>query len=519
MALDPLKLRLAVSHRGAHADEHVAAALIRRANPEATVEFWDEERAKRTFLGDSTVALIGIGGGMFDEHRLDGRLPGECAATLTAKELGLFDRSEYKTLLSEIRRADTRKDDQGAVSGQTRLEWGEVVKTLEWWGKDQKVDDLWVFNWIEAVVNAHLYGASCQPMARPLTVPLALSTASEPMTAEAMRKLRRPTIVVPAYATLNGLAKAWIVGRYLNEPQLVYADAETLREYLENPRTIFVDIEGGHFPPSTTADEVAKFFGLNFKRVEDREAKLLRYLLRELKRYREPDRKQLPFELDSVVTALNIWGKMSPEELGRKVFKIFNCYLASAREFQEECAQSFQENNGLLRQISGVRVAFAETNLRKMSSWLRSVHQAQVVVIRRSSGNVSVFTSDDNKQQIWEIAEEIALAEARRAGWSEVRIDHADLVSDVRRIIDNFHNGEAAGRDLPEPAQHWYFFVEAGMLLNGSLSHPQRPSLLSNEEIAEAVETAIRRTMATSVDFVEDEAVPVEDMSNDLDDL
>ncbi len=49
---------------------------------------------------------IGVGGGEFDEHRADGRLPDTCAARLVAERLGIQDMPGIKELLAEVQYID-----------------------------------------------------------------------------------------------------------------------------------------------------------------------------------------------------------------------------------------------------------------------------------------------------------------------------------------------------------------------------------------------------------------------------
>jgi hypothetical protein len=69
----------------------------------AKIEFLTSPPAE---MSERTV-YVGIGGGMFDEHRQGGRLPNTCAAKLVAQYLDLCNRRGLHQLLDEVLTADT----------------------------------------------------------------------------------------------------------------------------------------------------------------------------------------------------------------------------------------------------------------------------------------------------------------------------------------------------------------------------------------------------------------------------
>ncbi len=128
------QLRKIIVHLKAHLDEFVACWLILRfglkrwywpENELPTVLFVaDADEAARKYRGRTDTVLIGIGGGLFDEHRADGRLAGTCATDLVANALEISRRRTLQTILEETRKADTR-------SGQRPFELGTLLKVAQ----------------------------------------------------------------------------------------------------------------------------------------------------------------------------------------------------------------------------------------------------------------------------------------------------------------------------------------------------------------------------------------------------
>lgn len=504
--MSELMFRLAVTHCRPHWDECAAAALIGFQCSDLKVQSMDEARAITAFGGRRDVALVGMGGGRFDEHKKDvGRLPDECATTLVAKAYGLNLQREYSALLSEVKRADLRKDADGEESGQTRLELGEVIKSLHGWGRSVGFDDQKVLEFVRLVTLAHLSAMRGDPMVRPPTPTLNVDNPNLSFGSRDERKPMVSRIVVPAYPSLKELVKVYVVARYAsrlwnaNSLEVTYVSEQAeLELYGSKSNVIFVGIEGGQFPPSMSASQTADYFGVNKHASGDDllEWYRLSYVLKELDRYDSSDRVARPFELDQLVGLLNLYGKLPSGQVMRLVRSILDCYLASGREFWELCPQEFEANGGLLTSVEGVRLGMVETDLSKMNAWLRAKRGAQVVAVRRrtddavthrKAGNTALFTADGYKGLMPYIAKQIVLAEAQHAGWSELRVAREGLLAAVDKII-----ADGRALDLPGPARHWHFFIEAGMLLNGSLSHASRPTPLSNQQLRQAIEEAIK---------------------------
>ena len=104
-------------HKAPHTDEFVGMWMLKRFGEQkfpgisnAPVIFGDSGVREGLSFESSNVIPIGIGGGLFDEHRNNrdtDRIPGECAATLTAKELGIQEMPELKKLLEYVLKHDS----------------------------------------------------------------------------------------------------------------------------------------------------------------------------------------------------------------------------------------------------------------------------------------------------------------------------------------------------------------------------------------------------------------------------
>ena len=104
-------------HKVPHPDEYLAMWMLKRFGEkkfsgisDAQVIFGESGTKKGLTFESSNVIPIGIGGGLLDEHRDNGitdRIPGECAATLTAKNLGIQEMPELKNLLEYVLKHDS----------------------------------------------------------------------------------------------------------------------------------------------------------------------------------------------------------------------------------------------------------------------------------------------------------------------------------------------------------------------------------------------------------------------------
>ncbi|MGC9605483.1 MAG: hypothetical protein ABSF56_01875 [Minisyncoccia bacterium] len=111
----------------------------------AKIVFSDKE-----VRGDRKDCLyVGVGNGKseFDEHRPDGRLQNECAATLVARRLGILNKPGLKELLTEVLRCDTQPKTFPTQLANLVKAMHRVKK-----GTDQYGTYLWVCKALDAIV-------------------------------------------------------------------------------------------------------------------------------------------------------------------------------------------------------------------------------------------------------------------------------------------------------------------------------------------------------------------------------
>jgi len=159
-----------VTHFGPHLDEITAIFLLRKFGEElfpgistAEVIFW---KTVETFDGASAQAwlernqylLVGIGGGIFDEHGSGAkdRIEGECTATLVAKYLGVNELPELPFILNFVLKTDT---------GPAEHPWdiAAMVKTINKANPDSKTALDWALIALEARYQEQMRFLSAVP--------------------------------------------------------------------------------------------------------------------------------------------------------------------------------------------------------------------------------------------------------------------------------------------------------------------------------------------------------------------
>ena len=465
---DQIVFKTIVAHRNPHMDELVACALLAQMNPGSEVKFLEDSDISVSDRTNPLVAIVGTLGGRFDEHKEDGRLTDTCATMLVAEYLEIKDIPEYQVLLSEVLRADTKR-------GQTYLELGEMVKTIHEYG-DEGMDEYWMFGFVSLVLRTHLQRQANQS-----------GREFRNFTAPCLVPKRVGVVAIPAGAPLTTLVKAWLVMKYAErkfstlhnlELRAISSDA-ALDKVCTRTDVLMVGFEGGHFPDSMKVREVAGQLGISGK--QDRKTfNQIKLILRAVEAFENSPGTAKPFSLGVITENLNRHGELPAPVIYQQIAQILGCYVRRSVEFHELCPENY-DATGKGLELSGLKVAFVRSDLRTMPAYCRAMLEADVVVVRRNGGNCAIFTNGMHKAAVFYIAEEILLAEAERVRFRELDTEKLD-----RTVLTG------RGRDLPEPAEHWYFFAENGCLLNGSHSHRDVPATqLTNRQIREAVERAL----------------------------
>lgn len=148
----PIPVTESIQHVGAHQDEHMARYLW-----ESYGEF--AFPGARTSTGRFTLGLptrkdadldaegkvaFGCGGGRYDEHRAEGRLPGKCSTLLVAEDLGLMGDKIVSRMVSEALRCDTTR-------GVKTTELAELIKMYH---RRLKNADEFVWRWSKKAIKA-----------------------------------------------------------------------------------------------------------------------------------------------------------------------------------------------------------------------------------------------------------------------------------------------------------------------------------------------------------------------------
>lgn len=115
--MNKVKIIQIATHQNPHLDEHVAIMCLRRHGEEkfpgistAKIVTWGKKDLARTppeAAAMQGILLVGIGGGMFDEHGRDGKRQ-DSAAGLVAKCLGLDRDPVWQRILQDVFQADSK---------------------------------------------------------------------------------------------------------------------------------------------------------------------------------------------------------------------------------------------------------------------------------------------------------------------------------------------------------------------------------------------------------------------------
>jgi len=308
---------------------------------------------------------VGIGGGMFDEHRAEGRLPNTCSAVLVAEALEIADAPELQLVLNEALRADT-------TSGQQTMELAQMIKTLNSHGDQVKASDNPDLRVWKMAARAYLAVINQQRGDEPRELDVEQMQVPEnsclpELTKNNRAKQRIDTLILPAFCEIRALAQAKLLKWYGYEGWNMPEDSDRLeivfvrtQRQLEREirasdyRCIVIGIEGGQVPPTMTVRRLAK--DLKVRWVKE----MLRVFLRECHRWDrygpdgyEPDdggespdydsrRWVRPLELVNLVSWLNGWSKMGPVEIWDYVEEVFDAVFRESQNFWEVCPAQFK---------------------------------------------------------------------------------------------------------------------------------------------------------------------------------
>ena len=138
-----------LTHQDPDYDAALAAWLLKKCGGEkyqgiekAQIAIFDPKAPLTPYM-----IPVDCGGGMYDHHPHD-KCPDDCAATLVAKDLSIFDDPCLEELLREVKRSDLK-------GGDAPGEFGRGIKAMNGCWKFPEVID-WAFKYFEARYNSQL---------------------------------------------------------------------------------------------------------------------------------------------------------------------------------------------------------------------------------------------------------------------------------------------------------------------------------------------------------------------------
>lgn len=387
-----------LTHVAIHLDEIFAIFLLRKygeakfpgvTTSELCPVAGDPRGDDNSFDADGVIP-VGCGGGRFDEHRPNGRVAGECAATLVAKHLGIQDKPGVAELLEEVLRCDTKP-------GVHSFQIAEIIKTanrcfLGWEGAAVKFAD----------------GA----------IPVIISQLTYPLPSR------------------NGTEKG--VGDLLDE---------WLRDGLEVGEKTQLYLRR----LAKESAEQGQITGLDF---------IVRAMQRQGKPLKEI-REWIDFAFSRLAQDqaefLRMVDEIKPDDTGRG-----------------KCSREYEFNTSDGRRTKKIRALVVQSDDRRAGRaalYLRP----QIHIIRKSNGQTQIFCNKGSglgSDEIGDIVAHLRFWEGgKEAGLTWVQLRESGRV---------------------ECSPPWYYFAEAGQILNGSDSHPNVPATkLTIDSIVNAVRRAL----------------------------
>ncbi|MDP2708452.1 MAG: hypothetical protein Q8O93_00145 [bacterium] len=266
--------------------------------------------------------------------------------------------------------------------------------------------------------------------------------------------------------------EAWTEGKIIKD----YV-GESADQLLHERRILCVGTCGGMFDEHgktepTSAHLVARYLGV-LERPE------LQEILRFCKRV-DNDGKSMTFDPHSIMNDMYEDGGDDDDGL-QSVFdwamRAVKVKIYGQKRFHD-CPEEFKKTG---RIINGgpVKIALVESDNYKMQKWVRFAYSTEVVVQKKSSGNIMIFSSPNVVRAL----------------------DMRDLSKIIRLM-------ELKKRGLPIPAWPileaanaisqclWWFFNKGMQILNGTLTAPDiEPTVLSLNDLAKAIALACAPTV------------------------
>ncbi len=460
--------------------------------------YFVDPRAPGYDLSRSDIATIGFGGGEFDPARKEKPVDAKTAADLVAKFLGINKRPELRGLLKAVRESQ------------------KLVDAME-------LDE---------------------PSGEDLSLP---ENGDKPVLTKIVthRLAHADEFVAIAIALLYGRGRKW---SWTEEPSIVFAndEDEAIQQYGGRPDVLFVGIAGsekdleaevidehrarGRLVRTCATKLMAQELGLHTtslkwliqKVVEgDTEAgqttMTLGNVLKVVQEYGAYDGESLniwldlvrrvvsafqrsgqkfegPLDLALIVRVVQQFGNMDDEAMENIVTRVVVAFRQRGYEFHVRCPRDF-ENNGKVEELAGnSRLASVTSDAYGMNAWARSQTQATVVVQRYQTGHIRLYSTPGVKREMFTVAKLILAAEMLTRNMSE---------RDIVGAMKSFDGKCKKSNDFPGKVP-WYIHTgsEHGgvTLLNGSSSHEREATVLTLEQVIDAVRRGFAQTPAAVVE-------------------
>jgi len=260
--------------------------------------------------------------------------------------------------------------------------------------------------------------------------------------------------------------ETWGEGKMLKE----YAD-KTSDDLLKEQRILCVGTCGGMFDEHGNGEETCAHLVARYLGVADKPE--LQKILQFCKRV-DHDGKSMPFDLHS--TAKEMYDFFGDGDEGMQtvfnwIMQAIESHVSGQRQFHA-CADEFGKTG---RVINGgpIKIALVESDCAKMNKWIRYVHSTDVIVQKKSSGNMIILTMAQRVKKVIDMRD-------------LVRVVRMMELQKRRRQLPSWHVLEATGSvdDCP----WWYYYANGEQLLNGTPTSPEvEPSALTLDEVAQAI--------------------------------
>lgn len=263
----------------------------------------------------------------------------------------------------------------------------------------------------------------------------------------------------------NASVETWGEGKMLKE-----YSGKTPEDLLLEQKMLFIGTCGGEFDEHnkkayTCAHLVAEFLGIA-------EKPELQTILQFCKRV-DHDGKSMPFDLHS--TMKDMYQFIGDDDYGMQIIFDWATQAIHSHIYGQilfyACANEFKITG---RIINGpIKIALVESDSPKMNKWIRYFHSADVIVQKKSSGNIIILTSIKRAKKI---------------------IDIRDLARIIRTFELRKRNKKTLSwqtLEVPgtvEECPWWYYYTNGEQLLNGTSTSPEvEPTALSLDEAAQAI--------------------------------